>query len=130
MRQPFPALCSFHTETNTIAFLIFFPPVHQLTMLVMSHFLSTRLSLHEEIMDFFNFISPRPEEEAMRRDVVNRIESVIKDLWPTARVSASNTSASIAVTGTYSQVPVRRFGFWPESRPVGTFTVHKNVRNG
>uniref|UniRef100_A0A3Q2P0N1 Terminal nucleotidyltransferase 4A n=1 Tax=Fundulus heteroclitus TaxID=8078 RepID=A0A3Q2P0N1_FUNHE len=42
--------------------------------------------LHEEIMDFFSFMSPRPEEEAMRRDVVNRIESVIKELWPTARV--------------------------------------------
>lgn len=40
-------------------------------------------------MDFFNFISPRPEEEAMRRDVVNRIERVIKDLWPTARVCIS-----------------------------------------
>lgn len=40
-------------------------------------------------MDFFNFISPRPEEEAMRRDVVNRIERVIKDLWPTARVCTS-----------------------------------------
>lgn len=40
-------------------------------------------------MDFFNFISPRPEEEAMRRDVVNRIERVIKDLWPSARVCAS-----------------------------------------
>lgn len=46
-------------------------------------------SLHEEIVDFFNFMSPRPEEEAMRQDVVNRIESVIKDLWPTARVSVS-----------------------------------------
>lgn len=40
-------------------------------------------------MDFFNFISPRPEEEAMRRDVVNRIERVIKDLWPSARVCTS-----------------------------------------
>lgn len=65
-----------------------------------SHFLSNvqyipfdlfPYSLHEEIVDFFNFMSPRPEEEAMRRDVVNRIESVIKDLWPTARVSASRT---------------------------------------
>ena len=44
-------------------------------------------SLHEEIVDFFNFMSPRPEEEAMRRNVVNRIEGVIKDLWPTSRVS-------------------------------------------
>lgn len=32
-------------------------------------------------------MSPKPEEEAMRRDVVNKIEGVIKDLWPTARVS-------------------------------------------
>lgn len=44
-------------------------------------------SLHEEIVDFFNFMSPRPEEEAMRRNVVNKIEAVIKDLWPTSRVS-------------------------------------------
>lgn len=38
-------------------------------------------------MDFYHFMSPRPEEEAMRRDVVNRIEAVIKNLWPTAKVS-------------------------------------------
>lgn len=43
-------------------------------------------SLHEEIVDFYRFMSPRPEEEAMRRDVVNRVEAVIKDLWPTAKV--------------------------------------------
>lgn len=46
-------------------------------------------------MDFFNFISPRPEEEAMRRDVVNRIERVIKDLWPTARVCISFFAAHL-----------------------------------
>lgn len=46
-------------------------------------------SLHEEIVDFFNFMSPRPEEETMRREVVKRIENVIKDLWPTASVSVS-----------------------------------------
>uniref|UniRef100_A0A8C8BB82 Terminal nucleotidyltransferase 4A n=1 Tax=Otus sunia TaxID=257818 RepID=A0A8C8BB82_9STRI len=28
-------------------------------------------------------MSPRPEEAAMRREVVKRIETVIKDLWPT-----------------------------------------------
>ncbi|GCB66641.1 hypothetical protein scyTo_0015027 [Scyliorhinus torazame] len=42
--------------------------------------------LHEEIMEFYNFVSPRPEEETMRKEVVKRIESVIKDLWPTADV--------------------------------------------
>ncbi|XP_026150235.1 terminal nucleotidyltransferase 4A-like isoform X2 [Mastacembelus armatus] len=67
--------------------------------------------LHEEIMDFFNFMSPRPEEEAMRRDVVNRIESVIKDLWPTARVEIFGSFS----TGLYlptSDIDLVVFGKW------------------
>lgn len=35
-------------------------------------------------------MSPRPEEAAMRREVVKRIETVIKDLWPTADVSVAS----------------------------------------
>lgn len=42
--------------------------------------------LHEEVIDFYNFMSPRPEEAAMRKEVVNRIEMIIKELWPTADV--------------------------------------------
>lgn len=44
-------------------------------------------SLHEEISDFYEYMSPRPEEEKMRMEVVNRIEGVIKELWPSADVS-------------------------------------------
>ncbi|KAG8144107.1 hypothetical protein E2320_001224 [Naja naja] len=43
-------------------------------------------SLHEEINDFYKYMSPRPEEERMRMEVVNRIENVIKELWPSADV--------------------------------------------
>ncbi|XP_041649597.1 terminal nucleotidyltransferase 4A-like [Cheilinus undulatus] len=67
--------------------------------------------LHEEIVDFFNFMSPRPEEEAMRRDVVYRIESVIKDLWPTARVEIFGSFS----TGLYlptSDIDLVVFGKW------------------
>ncbi|XP_077454676.1 terminal nucleotidyltransferase 4A-like [Stigmatopora argus] len=67
--------------------------------------------LHEEIVDFFNFMSPRPEEEAMRRDVVNRIESVIKELWPTARVEIFGSFS----TGLYlptSDIDLVVFGKW------------------
>ncbi|KAF3691690.1 Non-canonical poly(A) RNA polymerase PAPD7 [Channa argus] len=70
--------------------------------------------LHEEIVDFFNFMSPRPEEEAMRRDVVNRIESVIKDLWPTARVEIFGSFS----TGLYlptSDIDLVVFGKWDHS---------------
>ncbi|KAJ0065886.1 hypothetical protein NL108_000126, partial [Boleophthalmus pectinirostris] len=67
--------------------------------------------LHEEIMDFFNFMSPRPEEEAMRRDVVNRIESVIKDLWPSSKVEIFGSFS----TGLYlptSDIDLVVFGKW------------------
>ncbi|KAM8825965.1 terminal nucleotidyltransferase 4A-like [Synchiropus picturatus] len=67
--------------------------------------------LHEEIVDFFNFMSPKPEEEAMRRDVVNRIESVIKDLWPTAQVEIFGSFS----TGLYlptSDIDLVVFGKW------------------
>ena len=37
-------------------------------------------------------MSPRPEEAVMRKEVVKRIEAVIKDLWPVADVSISQTS--------------------------------------
>ncbi|GLD72795.1 non-canonical poly(A) RNA polymerase PAPD5 [Lates japonicus] len=42
--------------------------------------------LHEEINDFYEYISPRPEEEKMRLEVVDRIKGVIHDLWPSAEV--------------------------------------------
>ena len=42
--------------------------------------------LHEEITDFYAYISPRPEEERMRLEVVDRIKEVIHDLWPSAEV--------------------------------------------
>ncbi|KAM9489066.1 terminal nucleotidyltransferase 4A-like isoform 2-T2 [Clarias gariepinus] len=67
--------------------------------------------LHEEIVDFYAFMSPRPEEEAMRRDVVNRIENVIKNLWPTANVQIFGSFS----TGLYlptSDIDLVVFGKW------------------
>lgn len=46
--------------------------------------------LHEEINDFYEYISPRPEEEKMRLEVVDRIKGVIHDLWPFAEVHTSS----------------------------------------
>ncbi|XP_056269046.1 terminal nucleotidyltransferase 4B isoform X3 [Pseudoliparis swirei] len=44
------------------------------------------VGLHEEVNDFYEYISPRPEEEKMRLEVVDRIKGVIHDLWPSAEV--------------------------------------------
>ncbi|XP_076972937.1 terminal nucleotidyltransferase 4A isoform X2 [Tamandua tetradactyla] len=67
--------------------------------------------LHEEIIDFYNFMSPCPEEAAMRREVVKRIETVIKDLWPTADVQIFGSFS----TGLYlptSDIDLVVFGKW------------------
>ncbi|XP_025904327.1 non-canonical poly(A) RNA polymerase PAPD7 isoform X1 [Nothoprocta perdicaria] len=67
--------------------------------------------LHEEIIDFYDFMSPRPEEAAMRREVVKRIELVIKDLWPTADVQIFGSFS----TGLYlptSDIDLVVFGKW------------------
>ncbi|XP_063114018.1 terminal nucleotidyltransferase 4A isoform X2 [Cavia porcellus] len=67
--------------------------------------------LHEEIIDFYNFMSPCPEEAAMRREVVTRIETVVKDLWPTADVQIFGSFS----TGLYlptSDIDLVVFGKW------------------
>nr|XP_055074980.1 terminal nucleotidyltransferase 4A isoform X2 [Misgurnus anguillicaudatus] len=67
--------------------------------------------LHEEIMDFYKFMSPRPEEATMRQEVVDRIESVIKELWPTADVQIFGSFS----TGLYlptSDIDLVVFGKW------------------
>ncbi|XP_019713734.1 non-canonical poly(A) RNA polymerase PAPD7 [Hippocampus comes] len=69
------------------------------------------LGLHEEVMDFYNFLSPRPEEAAMRKEVVSRIERVIKELWPTADVQIFGSFS----TGLYlptSDIDLVVFGKW------------------
>lgn len=69
------------------------------------------LGLHEEIMDFYNFMSPRSEEESMRKEVVNRIERIIKELWPTSDVQIFGSFS----TGLYlptSDIDLVVFGKW------------------
>uniref|UniRef100_A0A8C6ZVS5 Terminal nucleotidyltransferase 4A n=1 Tax=Nothoprocta perdicaria TaxID=30464 RepID=A0A8C6ZVS5_NOTPE len=60
-------------------------------------------------------MSPRPEEAAMRREVVKRIELVIKDLWPTADVTDCcfpTLSASPVVFFLSSDIDLVVFGKW------------------
>ncbi|RXM34617.1 Non-canonical poly(A) RNA polymerase PAPD5 [Acipenser ruthenus] len=52
------------------------------------------LGLHEEIFDFYEYMSPRPEEERMRKEVVQRIKDVIRELWPNADENPSRGAAA------------------------------------
>ncbi|XP_077165891.1 terminal nucleotidyltransferase 4B [Paroedura picta] len=76
------------------------------------------VGLHEEIIDFYKYMSPRSEEERMRMEVVNRIENVIKELWPNAEVQIFGSFK----TGLYlptSDIDLVVFGKW-ENLPLWT----------
>ena len=55
------------------------------TQLVLKY-CSFSFRLHEEIEDFFQYMSPTAEEHQIRLEVVRRIEEVILKIWPHAHV--------------------------------------------
>ncbi|XVF04205.1 hypothetical protein REPUB_Repub05bG0062200 [Reevesia pubescens] len=50
-----------------------------------SRFKSPMLQLHKEIVDFCDFLSPTPEEQAARDAAVGSVFDVIKYIWPACR---------------------------------------------
>ncbi|KAM9366473.1 terminal nucleotidyltransferase 4B [Symphorus nematophorus] len=85
------------------------------------------VGLHEEVNDFYEYISPRPEEEKMRLEVVDRIKGVINDLWPSAEVQVFGSFS----TGLYlptSDIDLVVFGKW-ETLPLWTLEEALRKRN-
>lgn len=85
------------------------------------------VGLHEEVNDFYDYISPRPEEEKMRLEVVDRIKGVIHDLWPSAEVQVFGSFS----TGLYlptSDIDLVVFGKW-ETLPLWTLEEALRKRN-
>ncbi|KAM7015919.1 terminal nucleotidyltransferase 4B [Tautogolabrus adspersus] len=85
------------------------------------------IGLHEEVNDFYKYISPRPEEEKMRLEVVDRIKGVIHDLWPSAEVQVFGSFS----TGLYlptSDIDLVVFGKW-ETLPLWTLEEALRKRN-
>uniref|UniRef100_A0A1A8F4G5 Terminal nucleotidyltransferase 4A n=1 Tax=Nothobranchius korthausae TaxID=1143690 RepID=A0A1A8F4G5_9TELE len=85
------------------------------------------VGLHEEIKDFYEYISPRLEEEKMRLEVVDRIKGVIHDLWPSAEVQVFGSFS----TGLYlptSDIDLVVFGKW-ETLPLWTLEEALRRRN-
>ncbi|XP_044473777.1 terminal nucleotidyltransferase 4B [Mangifera indica] len=50
-----------------------------------SRFKSPMLQLHKEIVDFCDFLSPTPEEQALRNAAVESVFDVIKYIWPNCK---------------------------------------------
>ncbi|KAK2639080.1 hypothetical protein Ddye_026875 [Dipteronia dyeriana] len=50
-----------------------------------SRFRSPMLQLHKEIVEFCDFLSPTPEEQAFRNTAVHSVFDVIKYIWPNCK---------------------------------------------
>ncbi|KAK9510875.1 hypothetical protein O3M35_005563 [Rhynocoris fuscipes] len=75
------------------------------------------VALHQEIEDFYNYMSPTPEEHCMRRQVVRNIEAIVLELWPAARVEVfgsfrtglylPTSDIDLVVIGDWDNLPLR-----------------------
>jgi Nucleotidyltransferase domain len=62
--------------------------------------------LHQEIEQFYAHMIPTPTEHAIRMEVVQRIETAVLSLWPSARVEVFGSFR----TGLY--LPTSDIGEW------------------
>ncbi|XP_039297324.1 terminal nucleotidyltransferase 4B-like [Nilaparvata lugens] len=75
------------------------------------------IGLHEEIEDFFEYMSPNPEEHNIRMSVVKQIKEIIKQLWPFAKVEVfgsfrtglylPTSDIDLVVIGDWKTLPLR-----------------------
>ncbi|XP_046842483.1 terminal nucleotidyltransferase 4B-like isoform X3 [Xenia sp. Carnegie-2017] len=72
--------CTDKTPTNNCAESLYCTPWKA------TNYVQDPIGLHHEMNDFLQYIKPKQEEDDVRKDVVKRVEAVIKQLWPKARV--------------------------------------------
>ncbi|XP_045580978.1 terminal nucleotidyltransferase 4B isoform X1 [Procambarus clarkii] len=75
------------------------------------------VGLHQEMEDFYSWMCPSEEEHTMRKRVVERIEQIIVDLWPQARVEIfgsfrtglylPTSDIDLVVIGKWDALPLR-----------------------
>lgn len=73
--------------------------------------------LHQEILDFYEYMSPTIEEHNIRLQVVNNIEQIIHNLWPSAKVEVfgsfrtglylPTSDIDLVVIGDWASLPLR-----------------------
>ncbi|KAG0621663.1 hypothetical protein M758_3G038500 [Ceratodon purpureus] len=55
---------------------------------------SPLLQLHQEIVDFCEFVAPTEEEQYMRDTAVERVSAVVKSIWPSCQVKVFGSFAT------------------------------------
>eukprot|EP00730_Choanoeca_flexa_P016790 TRINITY_DN8000_c1_g3_i1.p1 TRINITY_DN8000_c1_g3~~TRINITY_DN8000_c1_g3_i1.p1 ORF type:complete len:387 (+),score=63.97 TRINITY_DN8000_c1_g3_i1:127-1287(+) len=71
------------------------------------------IALHQEIVDFYEYIQPTEAEMTMRGEVVGRIVDVVTGIWPKAEVKVFGSFATGLLLPT-SDVDLVVIGSWPK----------------
>ncbi|XP_042416340.1 terminal nucleotidyltransferase 4B-like [Zingiber officinale] len=99
-------------------------------------FKSPMLQLHKEILDFCDFISPTPEEQASRSAAAQCISDIIKNIWPHCRVEIFGSfrtglylpTSDIDVVVLDSEVKTPQIGLYALARALSQRSVAKKVQ--
>ncbi|XP_030511929.1 terminal nucleotidyltransferase 4B [Rhodamnia argentea] len=101
-----------------------------------SRFASPMLQLHKEIVDFCDFLSPTPEEEASRNEAVKSVFGVIKYIWPNCSVEVFGSfrtrlylpTSDIDVVILDSGIRTPQLGLQALSRALSQKSIAKNIQ--
>ncbi|WOL14536.1 non-canonical poly(A) RNA polymerase PAPD5 isoform X1 [Canna indica] len=101
-----------------------------------SRFRSPMLQLHKEILDFCDFISPTPAEQASRSAAVQCISEIIKHIWPQCKVEVFGSfrtglylpTSDIDVVIMDSEVKSPQMGLYALARALSQRSVAKKMQ--
>ncbi|KAF8024139.1 hypothetical protein BT93_F1363 [Corymbia citriodora subsp. variegata] len=101
-----------------------------------SRFESPMLQLHKEIVDFCDFLSPTPEEQASRNEAIKSVFGVIKYIWPNCNVEVFGSfrtglylpTSDIDVVILDSGIRTPQLGLQALSRALSQKGVAKNIQ--
>lgn len=99
-------------------------------------FKSPMLQLHKEILDFCDFLSPTPDEEASRNAAIERVSDVVKFIWPNCRVEVFGSfktglylpSSDIDVVIIGSNIRTPQLGLQALSRALSQKAIAKKIQ--
>ncbi|CAI9787734.1 unnamed protein product [Fraxinus pennsylvanica] len=97
---------------------------------------SPMLQLHREIIDFCDFLSPTPEEQASRYAAIESVVDVIKHIWPKAKAEVFGSfktglylpSSDVDVVILHSEVRSPQIGLVALSRALSQKRIAKKIQ--
>ena len=127
-------------DMNTVLWYLespepFMVPSFRSDLLLLHSNLADRIRLHKDIIDFYEFIKPRPFEDAMRCDLLARLQAVVTDWDPNCEVySFGSFAAGLYLPNADMDVVVVSKSFLQGGVPcshtkTGMYPLSKRLRN-